>query len=644
MNRASIAFVLSAMLLAASVATLNADVRADEKAKVEFAGMLGRIVNIFGGKAARDGITTSIAVKGDRKASLNDQTGQIIDLGEEKIYDLDLKKKTYKVTTFEELRRRMEEARKKAEEDARKEAGKEKEKPAEPSAKEKEKEMEIDVDVKNTGAKKTINGFDTREMIVTITVREKGKTIEQSGGLIMTTDSWLAPKIAAMKEITDFDVRYAQKLYGSMIAGVSAEQMAAAMAMYPMLKQALGRMTTEGNKIDGTPIQTTATLDAVKSAEQIAEEQKTAEKDKPSAAGGVGGLMGGFAKKIAAKKMGGDDANKPRATFLTINNEVLKVVDRCDTGRRGGARGVQREQIGRVWQVGRVGRHMIKEAALVFIALSAVALSAQAPAKKKPAESAAARAARVHKEAIVVDTHIDTTMMLGREGWDFMVRHEPKLGRGQQPRRPAAHQGRRARRRLLFDLHARHDHRSRGGEAFADPDRPRPQPRREAPERDRAGDDGGRGAGGAQGGEVRGADGDGRRSHDRRQPRSPARLSTSRRPLPDAVAQRQHQLERFVRRYAEAQRPHRLRQGRRPRAEPARDVGGHLARLGQDILGRAGDEQGAAGRIALVAAVDLRPPAQHDRRHDPRPRRQGRRDHDQLLAQLPLRRAVPGRD
>jgi membrane dipeptidase len=56
-------------------------------------------------------------------------------------------------------------------------------------------------------------------------------------------------------------------------------------------------------------------------------------------------------------------------------------------------------------------------------------VSAQVPAKKKPAaESSAARAARIHKEAIVVDTHIDTTMMLGREGWDFMVRHQPVKG------------------------------------------------------------------------------------------------------------------------------------------------------------------------------------------------------------------------
>ena len=49
---------------------------------------------------------------------------------------------------------------------------------------------------------------------MTITVREKGKTLEQSGGMVMTTDMWLAPKIAAMKDIADFDVRYAQKLYG----------------------------------------------------------------------------------------------------------------------------------------------------------------------------------------------------------------------------------------------------------------------------------------------------------------------------------------------------------------------------------------------------------------------------------------------
>ena len=142
----------------------------------------------------------------------------------------------------------------------------------------------------------------------------------------MTSDMWTAPKSAAMNEITDFEVRYAKQLYGTMIAGVSAEQMAAAMAMYPMMKQALGKMTAEGGKIEGTAVMTTTTMDAVKSAEQIAEDAKAGDNDsKSGASGGVGGLLGGFAKKIAAKKMGGDDANKARATVMTMTNEVLKV-------------------------------------------------------------------------------------------------------------------------------------------------------------------------------------------------------------------------------------------------------------------------------------------------------------------------------
>jgi len=325
MNRTRTVLALSAVLLVASSYTLRADVRADEKARVEFAGMLGRMFNMFGGKGAREGVTSSIAVKGDRKATMGDSTGQIIDLAEEKVYDLDLKKKSYKVTTFAELRRRMEEAKKKAEEDARKEAAKEKEKPqaADPNA----KQMEIDFDIKNTGTKKTINGFDTHEAVMTVTVREKGKSLEQSGGMVVTSDMWLAPKIAAMKEIADFDARYAKQLYGTMIAGVSAEQMAAAMAMYPMMKDALGKMSAEGGKIEGTPIQTTTTMDAVKSEAQIAEEAKSGGDDSKSAAsGGVGGLLGGFAKKMAQKKTGGDDANKARATFMTATTEVLKVV------------------------------------------------------------------------------------------------------------------------------------------------------------------------------------------------------------------------------------------------------------------------------------------------------------------------------
>jgi hypothetical protein len=59
----------------------------------------------------------------------------------------------------------------------------------------------------------------------------------------------------------------------------------------------------------------------VKSPEQLAEERQTGQDDKLSNARSVGGLLGGLARKAAKK----DDEPKPRTTFLTTTNEVLKV-------------------------------------------------------------------------------------------------------------------------------------------------------------------------------------------------------------------------------------------------------------------------------------------------------------------------------
>ncbi len=325
MIQGRITVALTIAVLALSSYAIRADVRTEEKSRFELGGVLGRMVNIFGGKRAREGVTSSIAVQGDRQSRMNDTTGQIIDLGEEKVYDLDLRKKQYTVTTFAELRRRMEEAQRKAEESASKANARE---TKGDSAKERDpnqKEVEVDFDLKETGQKKTINGFDTREVVMTITLREKGKTLEEGGGMVVTNDMWLGPKIAAMKEIADFNQRYALKLQGPMMAGASAQDLAAAMAMYPMMKQAVARMNTENVKMDGTPISSTVTMDAVQSAEQAAQEAKRDDDSKPDASSGVGSLLSGLAKRRAAQKQEGQNENKGRSTFMTTTNEVVKV-------------------------------------------------------------------------------------------------------------------------------------------------------------------------------------------------------------------------------------------------------------------------------------------------------------------------------
>jgi len=327
MTRSRILIALTCSLLAAASYSLKADVRADEKARTEFGGAMGKIVNFFGGKAAREGVTSTVAVKGDRKSSINDTTGQIIDLAEEKVYDLDMKKKTYKVTTFDELRRRMEEDAKRAQEAAAKQPAPAAAPKPTPAPDKNQKQMDIEFSLKETGQKKNINGFDTREIVMTITMHEKGRTLDDAGGIVLTSDIWMGPKIPAMREIPEFDLRYWQKLHGStIIAGASPEQMSAAMAMFPMMKDAVTRMNTENVKMDGTAIQTVTTIDSVKSAEEMAQQQQNTEESKPQQApSGLGGLL---AKKMMQKqqeKKAAQSDSPNRATIMTSTTEVLKV-------------------------------------------------------------------------------------------------------------------------------------------------------------------------------------------------------------------------------------------------------------------------------------------------------------------------------
>jgi hypothetical protein len=306
--------------LAALPAILHADVKTEEKSLVTFAGTLGRVINLFGGKAAKEGIVSTVAVSGDRKMTGNDTRGQIIDLKEEKIYDLDMRKKTYTVTTFEELRRKMADMEAKARENAAKQSPNQpkEEQPTQGQG----KQYDVDYDVKDTGQTKTINGFDCRETIVTVTVREKGKKVEDSGGTVMTVDNWLTRSQPALKEIRDFDVRYYQKLAGPSVQ-IDAQQLATAMAMMPGLKEAFGRYNQAS--LDGTVVQTTTTIDGVKSAEQLKQEQSGAQSsnDQPSPTS-VGSVIGGFMRRKVAPSPD-KNASSSRSTFMTITNEVLKI-------------------------------------------------------------------------------------------------------------------------------------------------------------------------------------------------------------------------------------------------------------------------------------------------------------------------------
>jgi hypothetical protein len=311
MKRVRLGAALAVSALLISAAAVSADVTVQQKTQVRFEGMLGRMMNLFGGKAAKDGVVQTVVVQGDRKATLSGDAAEIVDLAEEKVYRLNLKDKSYTVKTFAEIRRELEEAARQAEEDARKSEGRDKNQP----------EMQVDFDVKDTGQRKTVNGFDCREVVTTITVHEKGKSLEQAGGIVMTANSWLAAKVPGAREIVDFDLRYARK----MAQGVNAQQMMQAFAMYPGMKDAMEKFQREQVNMEGTAVQTTLVLASAASPEQA----QAAGRDEGSRGGGgvVGGLMGRFGRKKADPNKDAKEGTAPatpgRTTIMTSNTEML---------------------------------------------------------------------------------------------------------------------------------------------------------------------------------------------------------------------------------------------------------------------------------------------------------------------------------
>ena len=285
-----------------------ADVKTREKSTMKFEGFLGGIINRMAGGG--DG-TSSTTVKGNRMSNMGDTVGQIVDLSEEKIYVLDMKKKEYKVVTFGEMRQQMEEMKKNLQQQSQS-MNPEDKKTVEDAG----KQLEFDVDVKDTGEKKNIAGQDTRQVILTITMREKGKTLDEGGGMVMTNDMWLAPKVPAMDELYAFYVKYFKAVFGGTFTGMDATQTNAITAFLPGFTAMAEKMAAESKKLEGTAIMNTMTIEGVKSAEQM----KAAASQQQQSGGG--GLSGAIAGRLMRGRGG---APQQRTKALTSTHELLSI-------------------------------------------------------------------------------------------------------------------------------------------------------------------------------------------------------------------------------------------------------------------------------------------------------------------------------
>ena len=318
--RRSIVVVGTLCLVLGLAAGLGADMKSKQKTQVKFEGMLGRVAGMFGGKAVKDGVVSTVAISGDRMMTVTDQSGELVDLAAEKVYSIDFKGKSYRVKTFAEIRKEWEDAQKKMKEQAAE---------AREQPEQGEVQYEIDFSVEKTGQRKPVNGYDCQQAVMTIAVRPKGKQLDDGGGMVMTSDMWMAPTIPAMQEQAAFTQRYMKKLLGS-DTETMARDMAQAMAMYPQMQAAMERMKKEAVKLEGTPVLTTMKIETVASPEQAKAKAEGGGQPKAGLggiAGGIGGMFGRKKKAEEAPKEGEAAAAGPknRSTFMTSTTELLEV-------------------------------------------------------------------------------------------------------------------------------------------------------------------------------------------------------------------------------------------------------------------------------------------------------------------------------
>jgi len=212
---------------------LRADFTYEETSKITGGAIVGMMK--FAGAFSKDArranepTNSTVSIKGNRMVRKTQFTQSITDLDAETITTINFDKKTYSTMTFAQMKQAMDDAMKQME-----------------KSKDDASNMKFDVKVKETGQSKSINGVQAHEMIMTMTMEGTDQKSGAKGGMDITTDSWIAPKVAGYEEVRAFYRRMAEKL--NWVPG------AGGMMNRPDIARGMSELYKEGAKLDGVPV------------------------------------------------------------------------------------------------------------------------------------------------------------------------------------------------------------------------------------------------------------------------------------------------------------------------------------------------------------------------------------------------------
>jgi hypothetical protein len=247
--------VTSCLTLAMSFG-LGADIKYEEFTRISGGAMEGvtKTLGFFGMKGLNN-VQSTTYIKGDRlrRDSFNNNQltrSEIILLDREEVITVDHLKKSYSAMTFEEMRRKMQEALEKMNKEKQNQADKTPQKdPKDPDVK-----WEPKVSVKNTEETRVINGYNTKRMILSFQMEGQDQKSKDRGAFGADSDLWLTKEITGFEEQRNFYQKYAQKMgYPQMASSLGM----APPAHDPRMGQAAEELQKQAEKMDGVPVLTT---------------------------------------------------------------------------------------------------------------------------------------------------------------------------------------------------------------------------------------------------------------------------------------------------------------------------------------------------------------------------------------------------
>lgn len=205
--RAALFTTLSGICAAGALGDVTMEQRLEVQGPgaMQMLNMSGTVVATVSGDRARTDSDLKMESRMLRMFAGGSST-EIVRLDEEKVYQLDMKKKTYTETTFAEQRAAMEESMAQM---------REAQSPQQGASGIDESECEWSeptATVNRTGEKTTIAGYDAERMTVTASQSCADPDSEQVCTFNLVLDQWLAPDFQAAAEVTEYYQSYAGKL------------------------------------------------------------------------------------------------------------------------------------------------------------------------------------------------------------------------------------------------------------------------------------------------------------------------------------------------------------------------------------------------------------------------------------------------